>query len=90
MGSARRYLVTDFLFARPSWLSGMARVFDIWGFFDFYNSSTTPKVADIRATLSDWYIVGQDLAGAIDEFDSEQDESHTRQGQLFPSVAHPV
>lgn len=40
--------------------------------------------------MSDWYIVGQDVADAIDEFDGEEDKSRARQGQLFPTVAHPA
>jgi hypothetical protein len=92
MGSLRRhfFFTTDFLFARPSWISGVARTLDLWGLFDSYNISPTAKIADVRATLSDWCIVGQDLSTAIDEFDSEMQTVRARQGQLFPHAAHPA
>jgi hypothetical protein len=92
VGSVYKHFVfaSDFLFARPSWVSGIARAFDFWGLFDSYNISPTPKAADIRATVSDWWMVGQDLSTAIAEFDSEQRESRGRQGQLFPRAAHPA
>ena len=58
---------TDFLFAHPSALSGAARLLDLAGLFDSYNNSHDPGEADIKALLSDWYIVGKDLRIAIKE-----------------------
>ena len=58
---------TDFLFAQPSFTSGAARVFDMWGQFDEYNRSETPVEADTRAIASDWLVVGQDLSSAIEQ-----------------------
>ena len=57
---------SDFLFARPSWLSGIARMWDFGGAFDSYNISRTPEEADTKAILSDWYIIGQDTMSAIE------------------------
>jgi hypothetical protein len=56
---------TDFLFARPSFASGAARVLDLYGHFDGYNSSGTEQEADESAIASDWYVVGNDLRIAI-------------------------
>ena len=56
---------TDYLFAMPSFRSGVARVFDLFGLFDTYNDSPTDHLADARALYSDWHIVGQDLADAM-------------------------
>jgi len=56
---------SNFLFAMPSWLSGVARLVDLWGVFDWYNMSRTPQEADARAMYADWAIVGQDLRDAI-------------------------
>lgn len=58
---------TDFLFAKPSALSGAARLVDLSGLFDDYNRSQEAGEADIKALLSDWHIVGQDLNYAIKE-----------------------
>lgn len=58
---------TLFLCADPSWLSGAARILDLGGTFDVYNSSATGEEADAKAIYSDWAIVGEDLQHAIDE-----------------------
>ena len=82
---------TDFLFARPSWLSGFARVLDLFGVFDVYNQSRTPEEADAKAMYADWRIVGQDIMEAVSHFDSEElhigdssnDEIDNKQLPLF-------
>ncbi len=66
-----RKVQSDFLFAQPSFASGAARVFDLWGRFDDYNRSDTPAEADAKAIAADWLIVGQDLAEAIEYHQSE-------------------
>ncbi len=55
---------TCFLFANPSFLSGMAAVMDIGGGLLIYNSSRTGLEADERAIASDWAIVGSDILNA--------------------------
>lgn len=55
----------EFFFARPTFLGGVARVLDLGGSFDGYNSSLTEQIADARAVLSDWATVGKDLSGAM-------------------------
>ncbi len=60
---------TDFLFAQPSFASGMARVFDLFGTFDAYNLSESGAEADARAIASDWLIVGQDIAEAMEQYE---------------------
>jgi len=62
---------SDFLFAQPSFASGAARVFDLFGQFDEYNRSETTEEADAKAIASDWIVVGQDIADAIEQNDSE-------------------
>jgi hypothetical protein len=62
---------SDFLFAQPSFASGAARVFDLFGQFDEYNRSDTPDEADAKAIASDWIVVGQDLADAIEQSEPE-------------------
>jgi hypothetical protein len=57
--------LTEFLFARPSFLGGVARLLDLGGQVDVYNQSATPSEADARALYSDWRMVGEDLHAAI-------------------------
>ena len=61
IGWAMEPLRTDFLFARPSLLSGIARVLDLFGLFDSYNESRDGKEADAKAMYSDWSMTGSDL-----------------------------
>jgi hypothetical protein len=65
------YLVSDFLFAQPSFLAGIGRAFDIGGVFDDYNVSATPAQADARAIGADWQVVGKDLRDAMAAADAE-------------------
>ena len=58
---------TGRLFASPSLVDGMSRVFDLWGIMDVYNEDTTPKEVDCRALYSDWAAVGDHLISAANE-----------------------
>jgi hypothetical protein len=64
---------TDCFFVRPSFLSGMASVFDLGGTLRRYHyvRSRTPQEADAWAIANDWAVVGQDLAVAIEDFGME-------------------
>lgn len=57
--------VTDFLFSRPSFLEGIARLMDFGGTLTVFNTSTTPEHADARAAYEDWRAVGDDLRQAL-------------------------
>jgi hypothetical protein len=67
---------TDFLFARPSFLSGAARLFDFGGFFDAYNRSRSESEADGRAMYADWRVVGQDIQHAVIKFVETNEHSN--------------
>lgn len=62
---------TDFLFAQPSFGSGLARVLDLFGLFDSYNESPKPAEADARAIYSDWAMIGQDLIDSAEQLKTE-------------------
>ncbi|HEV2105924.1 MAG TPA: hypothetical protein VGU27_09360 [Candidatus Eisenbacteria bacterium] len=53
--------MTDYLYARPSFLAGAARTLDFMGLFDSYNTSPSEAEADETAMFSDWRAVGEDL-----------------------------
>ena len=63
--------MTDFLFAKPSFASGAARVLDLWGTFDVYNTSDTPEEADAKALYNDWKTVGEDISNVVKTVSSE-------------------
>jgi hypothetical protein len=58
--------VTDYLYARPSFLEGISRIFDFGGTLTAFNTSRTPAEADARAILEDWRTVGSDLRAAVE------------------------
>ncbi len=62
---------STFLFARPSFLEGIARTMDLGGALQEYNYSYSGEAADMRAMYADWRAIGDDLRRAIAEI-SEQ------------------
>ncbi len=59
---------SDFLVAAPSLASGAARLLDLYGQFDAYNSSRDEQEADAKAMFADWRVVGEDLNDAMMAF----------------------
>lgn len=53
-----------FLFARPSFIEGCARVLDFGDTLNEYNTALSPEQADAIALYLDWLAVGNDLRGA--------------------------
>lgn len=60
-----------YLFARPSFFSGMARVLDLGGTLNEYNYSSDTGQADYYALHSDWKAVGADLLTAAKKLKKE-------------------
>lgn len=60
------YNESTFLFAEPSFLSGIASIVDLNGSLRNYNTSATPEEADERALAADWRAVGKDIENAIE------------------------
>jgi len=59
---------SDFLFATPSFIGGIASVLDLGATLVQYNESFTTVEADIRAIQSDWKVTGNDLIYATSEW----------------------
>ena len=60
-----------FLFANPSFISGMARVLDLGSTLNEYNYSAYPEKADYYAVNSDWRIVGSDIRTAMARYEHQ-------------------
>jgi hypothetical protein len=56
---------SDLLYARPSFIEGIARIVDLGGTLNEYNRSPTPDEADFDALEADWRMLGQDLEQAL-------------------------
>lgn len=59
---------TTRLYSMPSWLSGVASIFDLGGTLNEYNFASDPAEADYLAIASDWAAIGADLQAAIDSY----------------------
>lgn len=58
---------SDFLFANPTFLTGLGRTIDLGAVLErsSYNISPTPSEADALAIANDWWAVGHDLRKAV-------------------------
>ncbi len=63
---------SDFLVEQPSLHSGAARLFDFYGLYDTYNISPSEAQADAIAILADWMVTGQDIEGAMLQYEELQ------------------
>jgi hypothetical protein len=60
------------LYADPSALEGVARLFDFAGTLNTYNSSLSEIEADTKAMAHDWVTVGADLQNALNMYEQEK------------------
>jgi hypothetical protein len=74
MGNKTDDIQSDFLFARPSFIEGVARMVDVGGSLNTYNQSRTPEEADARAILEDWMAVGHDVNVALKQLSTRSDD----------------
>ena len=59
------------LFANPSSVEGVSRIFDLGATLQEYNTSKTDSEADIKALSNDWKAVGEDLRVAISRYEQK-------------------
>lgn len=64
------------LYARPSFLEGLARLVDFGNGLAEYNSIESDDLADFQALASDWNNVGADIMVSIEKFQSELDSEN--------------
>lgn len=63
---------TEFLFARPSFIEGFARIVDFGNTLNIYNDSKTVNEADLKALKSDFKMIGKDIASAVKVYDKKK------------------
>jgi hypothetical protein len=68
--------LSEYLYAKPSFWEGIARLMDISGSLSVYNTALTPTEADNLALLSDWLVVGDDLRESITLFEKQNHNSN--------------
>ena len=62
----------DFLYGRPSFLDGAARILDLFGVFRHHDRLENDDEVDARALYDDFRIVGLDLEDAMRRYESER------------------
>jgi hypothetical protein len=64
----------SYLFAGPSFIEGLSRVFDPGGTLNEYNRSDEP---DVLAMWADWSAVAEELNEAISKFEADLSEKES-------------
>lgn len=59
--------MSDYLFARPSLMVGIARNIDLFGTLSDYDTAPSPLEADMQAHINDVASLRKDMSNAIDE-----------------------
>ena len=64
---------TTFLIAKNDFISGVSRILDIASTRNkrVYNTSQSDDVADKKAIFNDWYMIGNDIRVAYEQFKKE-------------------
>lgn len=63
------------LFARPSFIEGLARTMDFGCSLQAYNESPTTLEADLIALRGDWRMVGKDIEQSLEKYGQEQTQT---------------
>jgi hypothetical protein len=63
---------TFYLYARPSFVTGIARLFDFGATINVYNESRSEEEADAIALEQDWKAIGDDLRKAVIQYKALQ------------------
>ena len=61
-----------YLFAEPSFISGMARTADMGATLQIYNESETEDMADEIALKRDWFSVGRDIKNSMEAYEQKK------------------
>lgn len=57
-----------YLFSKPSFLTGIARLIDVFRATNKYNTSNSDQQADYDALYSDWLAIGDDIWKATEKY----------------------
>ncbi len=69
MSKVRTKFISSRLFAEPSFIGGMASIFDLGRTLQEYNTSKIDKEADAKALENDWRCVGNDIKTSISQYE---------------------
>ena len=78
-------MLINYLYAKPSFIGGMARTLDLAATLQVYNNSETENEADSIALFSDWVNTGDDIESSILEYGETQKEKS--KAKLSPTTS---
>ena len=71
--------MSSYLFARPSFIFGIASILDFGNTLTEYNYANSGDQADYLALRSDWYAIGEDIRTAMRILRSEVSATNVTQ-----------
>ncbi|MBD1995147.1 hypothetical protein H6G00_00705 [Leptolyngbya sp. FACHB-541] len=72
--------LTDFLYARPSFIEGIARLMDFGGTLEVYNTTLPREQVDGLALAADWMAIGGDLETVMKQYLEGQEDLEDARG----------
>lgn len=69
-----------FSHARPSFIEGVSRIFDIGGTLNVYHHLPRHSSSDAEAMRSDWYVTGQDMCHVMGTYGFQFDLNRLNSG----------
>lgn len=73
MNNRRSALSMPIRYARPSFWTGVASIFDFGGALNRYHVDAPGTRADALAMWADWQAVGDDMRAALQAFEAERE-----------------
>ena len=64
-------IFSELLFARPSFIGGLAKVLDLGNTLTDYNFFSDGVESDARAIAADWKAVGMDIQTALNKYEKD-------------------
>ena len=68
----KKNYLSNRLFAEPSFVEGVSRIFDLGNTLQQYNVSKSEEEADFEALRDDWRAVGNDLKSSIKTYEQQE------------------
>lgn len=75
MFNKRTALHIPMRYARPTFWTGVASVFDFGGALNRYNATASGTRADALAMWADWQAVGDDMRAALQAYEAEHEDA---------------
>jgi len=70
MADTKKYR-TDYLLPKYSFLRGAGSVLNVAGNYFVFNYSSSGEEADVKALLSDWGVIGQDIIESTENLEKK-------------------